>query len=52
MNKHGTWDRDIRDSKEWKRDWIEGKVKLLIRNGHTRKFAREKAKQLYREISR
>ena len=52
MNPSGIWGWDTRSSKEWKQDWIEAKVKALIQGGHTRKFAREKAKQLYRELSR
>lgn len=48
----GNWSFDSRSSKEQKRDWIDWKVSSLIRGGHTKKFAWQKAKQLYRELSR
>ncbi len=48
----GRWNFDNRSSKEQKRDWIDWKADSLIRGGHTKKFAWQKAKQLYRELSR
>lgn len=47
-----TWSLDSRSTQQHKRDWLDSKVASLIRAGHTKKFARERAKQLYRDLSR
>lgn len=46
------WLDDRRSSQAYKRDWIDHKTASLIKDGHTKQFARAKAKTLYRELSR
>ncbi len=52
MGSKGNWLFDSRSSKEQKRDWIDSKAIYLISRGHTRAYARQKAKELYRNLSR
>ena len=52
MGSKGNWLFDSRSSKEQKRDWIDSKASYLISRGHTRAYARQKAKELYRDLSR
>lgn len=42
---HGT-------SKEWKRSWVDSTQADLVRKGHSKQYARAKAKLMYREMSR
>ena len=48
----GNWLFDSRSSKEQKRDWIDSQAIYLISRGHTRSYARRKAKEMYRDLSR
>ncbi len=48
----GNWRFDSRSSQGMKREWLEWKVIQLINAGHTKKYARERAKHLYRQRSR
>ncbi len=51
------WDRrDLKylgqTSKEWKRNWLDSKASELVKKGHSKQYARAKAKYLYREMCR
>lgn len=48
----GNWRFDSRSSQERKREWLDWKIIQLINAGHTKKYARVRAKQLYRDLSR
>lgn len=52
MNGRDTKEWYPNSSKEWKREWIDSKTADLVRKGHSKQYARAKAKYLYREQSR
>lgn len=54
MNDRGSrgWEYDSRTSKEYKRDWLDSRINQLVAAGHSKQFARAKAKQMWRGLSR